>query len=97
MTQIPAVSIPSPVANRSDDTRNPELWAAAEALEASFLSTMLQSAGLGEARDSFGGGVGEEQFASMLAMEQARAMTRSGGIGLAESIYTALTRQDPDS
>lgn len=78
--------------SRDTTTKDPELWAAAQALETSFLTTMLQSAGLGEAREAFGGGVGEAQFAGMLAAEQARAMTASGGIGLAESIYTALTR-----
>lgn len=80
-----------PASNQtSSRERNPEVWAAAKALEASFLSTMLQSAGLGEARDTFGGGVGEEQFSSMLASEQAKAMSNAGGVGLAESIYRSL-------
>ena len=34
---------------------------AAMALEASFLTEMLRSAGLGKSRDTFGGGVGEDQ------------------------------------
>ncbi len=97
MTQVPPVAAQLSGPVRPNDTKNPELWAAAEALEASFLSTMLQSAGLGQARESFGGGIGEDQFASMLATEQARALTASGGIGLAESIYTALSRNGPDT
>jgi peptidoglycan hydrolase FlgJ len=55
---------------------------------------MLKSAGLGQTRGEFGGGVGEEQFASFLRDEQAHSMQRSGGIGLAESIFEALKRSD---
>lgn len=60
-------------------------------LEASFLSEMLGHAGLGTVSDSFGGGIGEEQFASFLRQEQAEAMVRKGGIGLAESLFRAMT------
>jgi Rod binding domain-containing protein len=60
-------------------------------LEASFLSEMLGHAGLGDVSDSFGGGIGEEQFASFLRQEQAAAMVRTGGIGLAESLFRAMT------
>lgn len=63
---------------------------AARELEATFLAEMLKAAGLGTARDSFGGGAGEDQFASFLLREQARAMVKAGGIGLSESIYEAL-------
>lgn len=63
---------------------------AAEKLETAFLSEMLKASGLGETPDSFGGGIGEEQFASFLRDAQAREMVRSGGIGLAEVIYHAL-------
>ena len=62
----------------------------AQELEASFLAEMLKHAGFGESRDSFGGGVGEEQFASLLRAEHARALVERGGIGLAQSLYTAL-------
>ncbi|KIC20658.1 rod-binding protein [Leisingera sp. ANG-Vp] len=63
---------------------------AAIELEASFLAQMLKSAGLGESREGFGGGAGEEQFTSFLIREQATQIARSGGIGLAESLYHAL-------
>ena len=65
----------------------------AKTLEASFLSEMLGHAGMGEARDSFGGGVGEEQFASFLRQEQAKQMVEKGGIGLAEHLFRALTER----
>ncbi|MEM0947071.1 MAG: rod-binding protein [Pseudomonadota bacterium] len=65
---------------------------AARALEGAFLSEMLKSTGFGEARQAFGGGAGEDQFASMLRDTQANAIADAGGIGLAEAIYRAMTR-----
>lgn len=63
---------------------------AAKELETSFLAEMLKSAGLGKVSESFGGGIGEEQFASFMRQEQAKSMVEAGGIGLAESIFEAL-------
>jgi len=73
------------------------LRAAAEQLEAGFLSEMLKAAGLGQAREAFGGGAGEDQFASFLRQAQAEEMVRSGGIGLAESLYQALKERENDT
>ncbi|WP_126978917.1 rod-binding protein [Frigidibacter oleivorans] len=97
MTPLPVApppSLPPPDADR-------RLRAAAEALEAVFLSEILGAAGFGAARDMLGGGSGEAQFASLWRDEQARALVRHGGIGLAESIFNALkthtnvTKADP--
>ena len=63
---------------------------AAQALEASFLAEMLKSAGFGEPRKAFGGGTGEDRFASFLRQEHARAIVEAGGLGLAESLYHSL-------
>lgn len=64
---------------------------AAQKLEASFLAEMLKAAGLGEAREGFGGGgIGEDQFNSFLVTAQAEEMVRAGGIGLSESLFQAL-------
>lgn len=76
------------------NTRDTKLMQAAQELEASFLAEMLKSAGLGKSRESFGGGVGEDQFSSLLVREQARAMVESGGIGLAQSLFEALKERD---
>lgn len=73
-----------------DSGQKDPLRAAAEQLEAGFLAEMLKSAGLGQGRAAFGGGVGEEQFASFLRQSQAEEMVKAGGIGLAESLYHAL-------
>jgi len=63
---------------------------AARAFEATFIAEMLKHSGAGKAPDSFGGGIGEEQFASLLREAQAREMAKAGGIGLAEFIVAAL-------
>ena len=89
MTPIPSIvtALPAP-------PRNTALYEAAQKLEATFLAEMLKSAGLGQTSESFGGGAGEDQFGSFLVQEQAMQMVRSGGIGLAESLYEALMEQN---
>ncbi|WP_224824203.1 rod-binding protein [Cognatishimia sp. MH4019] len=62
----------------------------ADDLEATFLSEMLKSAGVGKSREVFGGGIGEDQFGSFLRDAQAKEMVRAGGIGLSETIFNAL-------
>lgn len=62
----------------------------ADELEVTFLSEMLKNAGFGETPDTFGGGAGEDQFASLLREEQARQMVAAGGIGLSEVVFNAL-------
>jgi Rod binding domain-containing protein len=64
--------------------------AAAEKLEATFLAEMLKSAGLGAQSHGFGGGIGEDQFASFQREALADAMVARGGIGLAEVFFNAL-------
>ncbi|MCG6558081.1 rod-binding protein [Ruegeria sp. 1NDH52C] len=71
-------------------TADSALQRVAVELEATFLAEMLKSAGLGKARSAFGGGAGEEQFNSFLVRQQADQLARSGGIGLAESLFNAL-------
>jgi len=77
--------------------RDRALREAAEALEAGFLSEMLKGAGLGKMSEEFGGGTGEDQFSSYLRDAQAREMVKSGGIGLAESLYQALKERENDN
>lgn len=66
------------------------LKAAAQEFEAAFLAEMLKSAGLGQQSSEFGGGAGEEQFASFLVQEHAKALVENGGVGLAEAIFESL-------
>ena len=66
------------------------LRAVAVKLESTFLSEMFRSAGLGETAETFGGGIGEDQFASFLSDAQAGKIAAGGGVGLAESIFRSL-------
>lgn len=87
MTDIPPLA---PISTQ----RTAALRDAAQKLEASFLSEMLKSAGVGKASEAFGGGIGEEQFASFLRDAQAEQMVRAGGIGLAEMLFHALKEKE---
>lgn len=94
---LPALSVSplSSVAIPSPPPENDRLYRSAQQLEAGFLAEFLKSAGFGKTSESFGGGIGEDQFASFLVQAQADIMVKSGGIGLAEAIYHSLKeRQD---
>jgi Rod binding domain-containing protein len=66
---------------------------AAEAFEASFLAEMLKHSGVNAMPSGFGGGAGEEAFASFLTQEYARLIAERGGIGLAEQVFEMLKRR----
>ncbi len=89
-TTVTGMSHAAPRAGPAPSAEDAALRRVAAALETTFLNEMLKSAGLGAARDSFGGGVGEENFASFLREEQAKGMVAAGGIGLAERLFHAL-------
>jgi len=74
--------------------RETALRAAAEKLEAAFLAEMLKSAGLGKTPEGFGGGAGEDQFASFLRQAQAEEIARAGGIGLAEALFRSMQERE---
>lgn len=96
-----ALALPDPQTGRArllagEAAESLQLRQTAAALEASFLSVMLQSAGFGAARDSFGGGIGEEQFSSFLVDVHAEALVKRGGIGLSEALVRAMSGEaDP--
>ena len=90
---IPGVGHPTAPPQRTED----RLRTAAEKLEASFLAEMLKAAGVGKPLESFGGGPGEEQFASFLREAQATELAASGGLGLAEAIFESLKDQSDAS
>ena len=85
-TQAPPLAKP----NTAEPDR--KLMEVARQLEASFLAEMLKSAGVGEARQTFGGGAREDHFSSFLVREYADATVQAGGLGLAESIYRSLVQ-----
>lgn len=69
---------------------------AAQQLEATFISEMLKSAGVGKTPSTFGGGAGEDQFGSFLRDIQAREIAQSGSIGLAEQLYRSMSINDDE-
>jgi flagellar protein FlgJ len=72
---------------------NAELRRAAEEFESVFLSEML--APMFESLDTDGlggGGMGEQIFRPMLVERYAEAISRSGGVGIADSIVRELIR-----
>lgn len=84
---------PIPFGPTLTSARSDPAMTKARELEAAFLAEMLAHAGLGETEGAFSGGAGEAQFASFLRHEQARLMVEAGGIGLAETIFRAMTAQ----
>lgn len=94
ITPPPGPSLPDakPHPDPALAARRSALMEKARTLEAAFLAEMLAHAGLGEGQGSpFGGGIGEDQFASFLRQEQATLLVARGGIGLAEHLFRAMT------
>jgi peptidoglycan hydrolase FlgJ len=83
--------IPSTTIQPPQTPKNNPLREKAAQLETAFLAEMLGYAGLGAPQESFGGGIGEEQFSSFLRQEQAEAMVKAGGIGLTEMLFRAMS------
>lgn len=95
MQPLPPTVLAAPTSPATpDDQRRAALMEKARALEASFLSEMLDHAGLDAAEGAFSGGIGEAQFASFLREAQAKAMVERGGIGLAESLFRSMVRTE---
>lgn len=93
MVVLYPIQTPPPIQTPQSAGRAPDptqLRAKAEEIEVAFLSEMLRHAGLGAEGGSFSGGIGEEQFASFLREEQARAIVAAGGLGLTETVFQSL-------
>lgn len=83
--QIPP-SLPRPVP--PDPMRQ-----AAIKLETAFIAEMLRSVGFGSTAHGTAGAGGGDQFATFMIAAQAERLAAAGGIGLAESLFNAMTRQ----
>ncbi|WP_118137392.1 rod-binding protein [Oceanicella sp. SM1341] len=91
---LPGRTAPLPDLPGGAGDRQARLHQLAQELEAGFLTEMLKSAGVGKARENFGGGAGEEAFSSLLLREQAGLLAARGGVGLAEHIYRSLVARE---
>ena len=68
-----------------------EVAEAARDFESVFISEMLKPMfETIEVDDTFGGGHGEEVFRGLMVQEYGKVLSRSGGIGLADSIQARL-------
>lgn len=72
---------PLPPVRTATPARNDPLWQKAKELEVRFIAEMLRHGGIGPLQGPFGGGSGEEQFASFLREAQAQAMVEAGESG----------------
>ena len=88
---------PVPGGQMPPNAHSEKIRQAARKLEASFLTEMLKSAGLGKTVGAFGGGAGEDQFGTFLVRAQADEIARAGGIGLAETFFHALMEAENDT
>jgi len=89
MLELTNIAPPTlPPAQRLDRT--------ARAFETVILSELLKASGAGATNDAFGGGIGEEQFASFLVAAQAERIAHRGGIGIAEMILRSLPESPHD-
>jgi Rod binding domain-containing protein len=65
----------------------------ADAFEAMFLAQMLEHMSSGLNVDPvFGGGHGEQAYRSLLNEQYAKAINKSGGIGVSDAIYREILR-----
>lgn len=87
---VPASGVPAPPPADPGGGVDPAVMAAAREFEAVFLAEMLRYTGLADVPDGFGGGIGEQRFASLVIDEYARAISSTRSFGLAERIYGAL-------
>jgi Rod binding domain-containing protein len=86
-----AAAAPSP---KNAAARGPEaVRSTAEDFEAFFISQMLDHMFAGIKTDGlFGGGAGEDTYRGLLNQEYGKAIARSGGIGLADTVTREILK-----
>lgn len=88
---------PSDIPNLPPPAETAALRKVADELEAAFLAEVLKHADIGKTPEGFGGGEGEDQFASFLIEAQAKEIVRAGGIGLSEHLFRSLQEDGTDA
>jgi Rod binding domain-containing protein len=91
---IGPIGAPLPIAvQRSGENPPDDIRRVAEEFEAVFLAEMLSPMFEGLDADGLGGGgLGEEIFRPMLVERYAEAISRAGGVGIADSLVRELVR-----
>jgi Rod binding domain-containing protein len=84
---------PLPMQPQARESVPDDLRRAAEEFEAVFLAEMLSPMFEGIDTEGLGGGgLGEQIFRPMLVERYAEALSRAGGVGIAESVVRELMR-----
>lgn len=92
---LPLAGAPLPMQTAQPRTDQPrdELHRVASEFESIFLAQMLAPMFEGLSTDGLGGGgMGEEMFRPMLIERYAQALSKSGGVGIADNIIAELAR-----
>lgn len=93
LATLAASANPALLAQNAATRRDPKAWAAAQEFESNFVSTMFQTMFEGIKTDGpFGGGQGENAFRSLLVDEYGKEVTRAGGIGIADKVYSEILK-----
>ena len=83
----------SPPASGSQEALKIRARRAAEDFEAVFLNTFVEQMFSGLKTDGpFGGGQSESIYRSYLSQEYATEIARSGGVGLADQVYSEILK-----
>lgn len=91
---IPTAHLAPAKAPPADTPERKKLQQAVRDFEAIFIGMMLkQSEASAMADDPLSKGPGASIFRDMLADERAKAMSQSGGLGLAEGLYRELAQR----
>lgn len=92
--EISSIALPgAPLPMTQQQAEQDEVRRVAEEFEAVFLAQMLAPMFEGLQTDGLGGGgMGEEIFRPMLIERYAEALSRAGGVGIADSVVRELIR-----
>jgi flagellar protein FlgJ len=95
----PALAVPAglaaapPQVTAADLAKRARIHDAAQTFEAQFLSSMLQQMFAGVSTDgAFGGGFGEEMFRSLMTGAMAEKMSKTGRIGIADTVQREILK-----
>lgn len=77
---------------QADPQTDPKIWKAATDFESMTIDQLLQPMfnTVDLSKNEFGGGVGESSFRPMMITETAKQIEKSGGLGLAKSVYRQM-------
>lgn len=90
----PAINPRAIAATNSNDVNRARVRQAAEEFESVFLAEMLKPmfAEIDKGDGMFDGGSGEEIYRSMMVQEYGKALSKSGGFGIADAVEREMLK-----